>query len=108
VPVLVVPPPTPDPEQAPVQVTDPNQIVFRVQILSSSKPKSQPAVTISGAAYSTWEYNYKGAYRITVGEFTNLSDALSFRTKCKSSGYNQAFVAAFRGNERETDPSVFK
>jgi hypothetical protein len=108
VPVLVVPPPEPDPEQVPVQATDPNQVVFKVQILSSSKAKSQPTVTISGSAYSTWEYNYKGAYRITVGEFASLSDALSFRTKCKSSGYNQAFVAAFRGNERETDPSVFK
>jgi len=107
-PVIVVPPPVPEPEQVPVQETDPNQVVFRVQILSSSKANSQPSVTISGTAYSTWEYNYKGAYRITVGEFLELSDALAFRTKCKSSGYNQSFVAAFRGNERETDPSVFK
>ncbi len=106
--MVAAPPSVPDPEKAPVQVKDPNQVVFRVQILSSSKAKSQPSVTISGSAYSTWEYFYKGAYRITVGEFTNVQDALSFITKCKSSGYNQAFVAAFRGNERETDPSVFR
>jgi hypothetical protein len=107
-PVVAVTPSVPEPEKAPVQVSDPNQVVFRVQILSNSKAKSQPSVTISGSTYTTWEYYYKGAYRITVGEFRNLQDALSFRTKCKSSGYGQAFVAAFRGNERETDPSVFK
>lgn len=107
-PVVAIPPSVPEPEQAMVQATDPNQVVFRVQILSSSKAKSQPSVTVSGSAYSTWEYYYKGAYRITVGQFTNLQDALSFRSKCKSSGYNQSFVAAFRGSERETDPSVFK
>ncbi|MFO7669510.1 MAG: hypothetical protein R6W31_07615 [Bacteroidales bacterium] len=97
-----------EPEKAPVQVSNPNQVVFRVQIMSSSKAKSHPSVTISGSTYSTWEYKYKGAYRITVGKFNNLQDALSFRSKCNSSGYSQAFVAAFRGNERVTDPSVFK
>jgi len=108
VPVVEVPASVPEPEQTPVQETDPNAVVFRVQILSSSKPKSQAMVTISGSAYPTWEYYYKGAYRITVGEFSSVQDALAFRGKCKSSGFNQSFVAAFRGNERETDPSVFK
>jgi len=97
-----------EPEAEPAAAVDPNQVVFRVQILSNSKANSQPTVTVSGSTYSTWEYFYKGAYRITVGEFTDLQDALEFRTLCKTSGYNQAFVAAFRGNERETDPSVFK
>jgi len=98
----------PEAEAEPMPVADPNQVVFRIQILSHSKAKSQPTVTISGSTHTTWEYYYKGAYRVTVGEFLLLKDALSFRTKCKSSGYNQAFVAAFRGNERETDSSVFK
>ena len=98
----------PEPESEPVPVADPNQVVFRVQIISNSKAKSQPSVTISGSTHSTWEYYYKGAFRVTVGEFLNLQEALTFRTKCKTSGYNQAFVAAFRGNERETDSSVFK
>ena len=108
VPVVEVPASIPEPEQTSVQETDPNAVVFRVQILSSSKSKSQPTVTITGSAYPTWEYYYKGAYRITVGEFSSVEDALSLRSKCRSSGFNQSFVAAFRGNERETDPSVFK
>lgn len=93
---------TPEPEPAP------DRVVFRVQILSNSKAKSSPSVTIAGTRYSTFEYYYKGAYRITVGEFSTVQEASAFRTKCKSSGYDQAFVAAFRGSERVTDPAVFR
>jgi hypothetical protein len=67
-----------------------------------------PEITIDGTRYPTFEYYYKGAYRITVGAFPTVQEALALRTKCKSSGYSQAFVAAFRGNERELDPAVFR
>jgi hypothetical protein len=117
-PILVVAEPEPEPvveEPAPEPVVeepapepDPNQVIFRVQILSASKANSRPSVAIAGSTYNTWEYYYKGAYRITVGEYTALQDALALRTKCKNSGFSQCFVAAFRGNERETDPAVFQ
>lgn len=101
-----------EPDPAPVEVkeqeADPNRLLFRVQILSSTKANSKPKVSIEGKTYTTFEYYYKGAYRITVGEFEDLSDANAFRTKCRNSGFDQAWVAAFRGKERETDPSVFK
>lgn len=87
---------------------DPNRVVFRVQIISTSRANSNPSVTIKGTRYSTFEYFYKGAYRVTVGEFETVKEASEFRAFCKSSGYSQAFVAAFRGAERETDPSVFR
>jgi hypothetical protein len=95
-------------EAEPEPETDPNQVLFRVQILSRSKANTNPSVTIAGTRYQTFEYYYKGAYRITVGEFKTVQEASAFRLKCRSSGFNQAFVAAFRGNERETDPSVFR
>jgi hypothetical protein len=98
----------PEPVQVQEPQPDPNRVVFRVQILSRSRANSTPSVTISGAQYETFEYFYKGAYRVTVGEFDTVQDALAFRTKCKTAGYNQAFVAAFRGNERELDPAVFR
>lgn len=94
--------PEPEPE------IDPNRVVFRVQILSVSTANSRSSVTIEGTSYDTWEYFYKGAYRITVGEFYTVQEALAFRTLCKNAGFNQAFVAAFRNNERELDPAVFK
>jgi hypothetical protein len=72
------------------------------------KANSRPEVSIEGKPHSTFEYYYKGAYRITVGDFVDLNEANAFRTKCKNSGFTQAWVAAFRGNKRETDPSVFR
>jgi len=87
---------------------DPNRLLFRVQILSNTKANTTPRVTIEGKSYTTFEYHYKGAYRITVGEFEELSDASAFRVKCRNSGFDQAWVAAFRGKVRETDPSVFR
>lgn len=87
---------------------DPDRLLFRVQILSSAREGSTPTVVIDGQEYPTYEYLYKGSYRITVGEFEKVEGANKFRLRCKQAGYNQAFVAAFRGNKRETDPSVFK
>ncbi|MDF1576009.1 MAG: hypothetical protein P1P86_12550 [Bacteroidales bacterium] len=103
---------TPEPEILSEPVlgvqADPNGVVFRVQIISSLNPDSFPTVLIDGKSYQTFEYFYKGSYRITVGAFDSVKDANNFKNKCLSSGFAQAFVAAFRGDQRETDPSVFK
>ena len=109
--VAVVPPKKevetrPDPEPTPEP--DPDRVIFRVQILSNTKANSRSEVSIEGKLHSTFEYYYKGAYRITVGDYVDLAEANAFRTKCKNSGFTQAWVAAFRGNKRETDPSVFR
>lgn len=88
--------------------SDPNPVVFRVQIISSLNSNSFPVVFIDGESFDTYEYFYLGSYRITVGEFSLLKEAAAFRLKCLESGFQQAFVAAFRGDERITDPSVFQ
>lgn len=85
-----------------------DEIVFRVQIISSLYENSFPTVFVEGKSYNTFEYYYLGSYRITVGKFDSLEEANAFRIKCLNSGFKQAFVAAFRGGKRETDPSVFK
>lgn len=90
------------------EAPDPQNLVFRVQILSKVKANSTPSVLIEGERHSTFEYYYMGAYRITVGEFETVQAANSFRIQCRDAGFDQAFVAAFRGEKRETDPSVFK
>jgi len=90
------------------EASDPQKLVFRVQILSKVIANSTPSVLIEGERHSTFEYYYKGAYRITVGEFETVQAANNFRIQCRRAGFNQAFVAAFRGDKRETDPSVFK
>jgi len=100
----------PEPETQPGTIinADPNPVVFRVQIISSLYENSFPTVFVDGKSYSTYEYFYLGSYRITVGKFDSLKDANAFRLRCLDSGFKQAFVAAFRGDKRETDPSVYK
>jgi len=113
-PARVEPEPKPEPETRiepeirPETRMDPNQVIFRVQIISSLYENSFPTVFVEGSSYDTYEYFYMGSYRITVGAFESLDEANAFRLKCLNSGFKQAFVAAFRGGKRETDPSVFK
>jgi len=100
--------PEPETESESIVNADPNPVVFRVQIISSLYENSFPKVFVDGKSYSTYEYFYMGSYRITVGKFDSLQDANAFRLRCLDSGFKQAFVAAFRGDKRETDPSVYK
>lgn len=95
-------------EPEPANSGNQDPVVFRVQIISSLYENSFPNVLIDGKGYATYEYSYLGSYRITVGKFNSLEEANAFRIKCLDSGFKQAFVAAFRGGQRETDPSVFK
>lgn len=90
------------------QTADKDVVTFRVQITSTRSSAAGKKVTIAGKSYTVFEYNYKGAYRQTVGAFRDLDDAKAFQSKCRSAGYSQAFVAAFINDERVTDPAVFK
>jgi hypothetical protein len=105
----VSPPPTPKPAPVvtPKLQKETPKIVFRVQILSSMKAKDM-TITINNKKYQTWHYYYKGAYRYTIGQFDNVVDAIKFKNICAKNGYPQAFVAAFKGKERITDPKVFR
>jgi len=85
-----------------------DKVIYRVQFLSSTKSKGQYNISIDGKSYKTYEYSYKGAWRITIGEFNNLKDAIELQKKCRESGYNQAFVVAFINNIRSLDRSLFK
>ncbi|HKK40996.1 MAG TPA: hypothetical protein VJ963_01215 [Bacteroidales bacterium] len=83
-------------------------ITYRVQILSSTRPKGNIKITIADVRYDTYEYLYKGAYRTCVGIFKSLGNAADFQTECRKNGYPQAFVVAFRDNVRSNDPALFK
>ncbi len=108
--VTAAPPRNQEPEVKPEPMVsqDTDEVVFRVQIISSLYENSFPTVFVEGRSFDTYEYFYMGSYRITVGKFDSLEEANAFRLKCLNSGFKQAFVAAFKGGKRETDPSVFK
>jgi uncharacterized protein len=83
-------------------------VTYRVQIYSRNYQKKENQVIINGKNYNTYVYPYLGAYRYTIGEFTSLSPAVELQNTCRESGYNQAFVAAFKNNIRSTDIDLFK
>jgi len=105
-----------DPKTGPKVETKPAQavaaqksdVIYRVQVLANTKAVGSYDLTVAGKSYKTFEYLYAGAYRTTVGEFSNLTEAVSFQSSCRKSGYNQAFVVAFRDNIRTNDPGLFK
>jgi hypothetical protein len=83
-------------------------VVYRVQIATTSTSKGSYKLNLGGKSYDTFEYQYTGAYRTCVGEFSTLSAATEFQKVCRANGYPQAFVVAFKNNVRSTDPTLFK
>ena len=80
-----------------------NELIYRIQLSSSKQSSELENVKIEGENYPTFEYYYKDAYRLTIGEFSSLDDAGVFQEFCRNNGYRQAFVAAFSGDIRITD-----
>jgi hypothetical protein len=85
-----------------------NAAVYRVQLASYSKPKGKYEISVNGKSFTTFEYLYLGAYRVTIGEFTTLKAAVELQNICRKSGYPQAFVVAFLNNLRSNAPELFK
>ncbi|MCU0474400.1 MAG: hypothetical protein MUC93_13730 [Bacteroidales bacterium] len=83
-------------------------VVYRVQIITSTSTKGSYKITINNKDYSTFEYNYAGAYRTCVGDYSTLTPAKELQNICRKYGYPQAFVVAFKNNVRSTDPALFK
>lgn len=82
---------------------DKGELIYRVQILTKSKPVGSYDITIDKDTYSTYEYFHKGSYRTAIGEFSTLAEAVNFQNTCRRNGFSQAFVSAFAGNKRITD-----
>jgi TRAP transporter TAXI family solute receptor len=99
---------TTDKTPAPVSAVTKDEVVYKVQLYSRNYQQKEEQVVIDGKSYQTWVYSYLGAYRYTIGEFTALSSAVELQTACRKSGYEGAFVAAFKNNARTTDQSLFK
>lgn len=85
-----------------------DEVVYRVQIIANTKAVGSQNISVAGKSYKSFEYLYKGGYRTTIGEFSNLQDAMRLQNTCRQNGYSQAFVVAFKNNIRSTDPELFK
>ena len=89
------------PEQKPSTETL-DKTVFRVQFLSTSKTRGSNTITLGGKTYKTFEYFQNGSYRSCAGEFSSPAEARNLLTIMKQQGYPDAFIVAFRNNERVT------
>jgi hypothetical protein len=104
-PILIEKPTAEKNEAAPLNVpemTKPseNTFVFRVQFASYSEPKGSYEINAGGKTYKIFEYLYSGMYRACAGEFASRADALSLQALMRKEGYKDAFIAAFRNDER--------
>jgi hypothetical protein len=88
--------------------TGADAIIYRIQLLTSSKSKGTYDVTIGDKTFSTFEYFFSGSYRTCIGEFGAVTSAKDFVKTVKQAGYTDAFVVVFKNNQRSLDPALLK
>jgi hypothetical protein len=85
-----------------------DNITYRVQFLTSFNPKTTPQIIVGGQEFPVYEYLYAGAYRLCIGEFSTLSQALELQNLLIENDYPNASVTAFRNNVVSFDPDLLK
>jgi len=95
------------PEPAPATVEkqaapDPDAFVFRVQFQATPAKRADRTITTGGKKYDVFEYFYNGTYKSCAGEFPSPAAAAGLQAQLRRDGYSDAFVVAFKNNERVT------
>jgi hypothetical protein len=85
-----------------------DEVVYRVQILSSKTSKGSFKFTVNDKIYDTYEYFYQKEYRYTIGEFSTLKDAVELQDIIRRDVTPLVFVVVFINNVRSLDPKLFK
>ncbi|MBK7183500.1 MAG: N-acetylmuramoyl-L-alanine amidase [Bacteroidetes bacterium] len=74
-------------------------IVYKVQIASSDKKIPLDSDKFKGVE-KPGEYQDKGIYKYTAGEYSNQSDAVKLQSQLRKQGFKDAFVIAMQDNKR--------
>lgn len=90
----------PEPEKEQKTVTDPNQIIYKIQIAAGSHKAAANDAKYKGLKDLTYEQNEKGLYRYMVGSYTDQSEAENRLEKLKEQGFKTAFIAAYKNGVR--------
>ncbi len=77
---------------------NPEKIVFRVQIATTSDKLSLNDSRFRGMP--VWEYKNNDLHKYTVGLFEQVEPAKKLKVEMREKGFENAFVVAFKGNER--------
>jgi N-acetylmuramoyl-L-alanine amidase len=78
-----------------------NQVQFRVQIVQSDERLRLTSSQFKGRV-DVWEYRWNNSWKYTVGEYNILEDAVKLQAEMKKVGFSDAFVVAFKNNDRIT------
>ncbi len=77
-----------------------DEVLFRVQIKSSSKPIEINATNFSGLT-NVWQYQSEnGMYKYTVGESSTIGELNYLLTSIRKKGFSDAFIVAFKNGKR--------
>jgi uncharacterized coiled-coil protein SlyX len=79
--------------------TKKQEIIFKVQILSSSTRLQKTSQQFRGFK-NIWEYIENGLYKYTVGNHKDLKSASALQLELRSKGFNGAFVVSFNNGKR--------
>lgn len=74
-------------------------LVYKVQIASSDKPIPLNSDKFKGVE-KVAEYNDKGIFKYTAGEFAKQDEAIKLQQKLRAQGFKDAFVIAMQDGKR--------
>ena len=90
-------------KNADVDITDSEtinqEIVFKVQVLSSGTPLSSNSPQFKGQK-NVWEYKDGGLYKYTIGNKGDLQSASALQSGLREKGFSGAFVVALQNGKR--------
>jgi N-acetylmuramoyl-L-alanine amidase len=78
-----------------------NKVIYRVQIHNSPTKISLKSSVFKGRD-DVWEYRQNNSWKYTAGKFDKLEDATKLQAEMKKAGFADAFVVAFKNNQRIT------
>lgn len=89
-------------EEAKNQTAEDNSgIIYRIQVYTSPEKISLKSARFKGRS-DVWEYKFNKSWKYTVGRCEKQEEALKLLSELKKDGFSDAFVVAFRNNQRIT------
>jgi N-acetylmuramoyl-L-alanine amidase len=76
-----------------------NEIIFKVQFLSSKNPIGPNSPRFKGLK-NVWEYEDGGLYKYTIGNLKDIQSASALQSESRKKGFGDAFVVAFKNGKR--------
>jgi N-acetylmuramoyl-L-alanine amidase len=83
------------------ETQDNSGLIYRVQVYSSPEKISLKSARFKGRN-DVWVYQFNKSWKYTIGRCEKPEDAIKLQSELKKDGFGDAFVVAFRNNQRIT------